>query len=738
MATIADVRALAAQHYQEGNLGAAEQICRQMLQADPADVYALHLFGLVAYQGGRVAEAVELLHKAVQRRPDLPVLHSSLGVALTEQGRLEEAVASLREALRLWPQSADAHNNLGNAFRKMGRRADAEASYRDALRVRPAFALAHNNLGLMLAEQNRLQEALASIREALRLQPGYAEAHQNLGNTFKRMSRWKDAEASYREAVRLRPDQPQFHNDVGVALAEQTRLVEAEASFRAALRLRPQYADGSYNLALALAAQGRHDEAEDCFVQALGDKHRAEILNELGLSLVAQGKPEEALIIYREAAAVRPDLPYIASNLLLTLHYPAAYNPTATFAEHLHWGRQFTSREACGVWHAACMPPARRFTPHDPGRRLRIGYVSGDFRDHVMGRYSEAVIAAHDRSQFEIFCYTNAPKEDSRTQQIKAVADHWRPLVSQPYRQIAEMIRRDQIDILIDLAGHTGHNCLGVFARKPAPVQVTHLGYACTTGLAAMDYRLTDAYCDPPGQTEYLHTEKLVRLPRTFWCYVPSASPDVWPLPAQRPGAVTFACVCTLAKVTEEMMALWAQILRSLPQAYMLVVTGAGRTRDEWVRSVFARHGIGPERLTLAPRQQIEIYLRLFQHVDIALDVYPFTGCNATADALWMGVPVISRVGPTAAARQGLSILSQVGLEELAVATPEAYVETAVRLAQDLPRLGALRGQLRDRVQRSLADVRRFTRELEAVYRKTWKTYCDQASGGTIVPLSRS
>jgi protein O-GlcNAc transferase len=725
MATLAELRALAAQQYQAGHLGSAEQMCRQMLQADPADVYALHLLGLVAYQAGRTAEAVALLEEAVRQHPELPVLRSSLGVALTAQGRIEEAVGHLQEALRLWPASAEAHTNLGNALRQMGRRQEAEASYRAALRVRPDFPLAHNNLGLVLTEQRRFQDALASIREALRLHPGYAEAHNNLGNTFKQMGRWSEAEASYQQAARFRPDQAQFHNDLGVALAEQRKLAEAEASFRAALRLLPEYKDASYNLAMALASHGRHDEAQDCFVQALGEqRNRAEILNKLGLSLVAQGKPEQALVCYREAASLRPDLPYIASNLLLTLHYPVSYDPTATYAEHLRWASQFVGREAWGVRRKTFTPHAPRLMSHDSGRRLRIGYVSGDFREHVMGRYSEAVIAAHDRSQFEIFCYANVVIEDAWTKRIKSVADHWRSVARMPYALVAEMIQRDQIDVLVDLAGHTGHNCLGVFAQTPAPVQVTHLGYACTTGLAAMDYRLTDAHCDPPGQTEYLHTEKLVRLPRTFWCYVPWASPEVTPLPAQRAGAVAFACVCTLAKVTDAMMVLWAKILAALPQAHMLVVTGAGRTRDEWVRGVFTRQGIGADRLTLAPRQQTEGYLRLFQRVDIGLDVYPFTGCNSTADALWMGVPVISRVGPTAATRQGLSILSQVGLEDLAVTRPEAYVETAVRLAQDLPRLRELRGQLRGRVQRTLGDVGRFTRELEAAYRDIWNKYC--------------
>jgi predicted O-linked N-acetylglucosamine transferase (SPINDLY family) len=351
--------------------------------------------------------------------------------------------------------------------------------------------------------------------------------------------------------------------------------------------------------------------------------------------------------------------------------------------------------------------------------------VSGDFREHVMGRYSEAVIAAHDRSQFEVFCYANVRKVDDYSQRIRRMAEHWRSLADVPAGLAADLIRSDGINLLIDLAGHTGHNRLDVFARKPAPLQVTHLGYAASTGLVSMDYRLTDAYCDPPGQTEHWHTEKVARLPRTFWCFVPWPSPEVSPLPARRAGAVTFACVCTFAKVTEEMMTLWSEILTKLAESRLLLVTGAGRTRDAWVRSVFNAHGINPERLTLVPRQGTDAYLRLFQQVDIVLDVYPFTGLNTTADALWMGVPVVSRYGPTAATRQGLSVLSQVGLGDLAVPTAADYVETADRLARDLPRLRELRAQLRGRVRKTLGDVPRFTRELESVYRYIWQAYCE-------------
>jgi predicted O-linked N-acetylglucosamine transferase (SPINDLY family) len=756
--TIAEARALAAHYYQVGDLGSAEQICRQMLAADPRDVYALHLLGLVAFQAGRAEQAVDLLAQALHLQPGLSVIHNSLGVALTELGRFEEALASLREALRLRPDYAEAYNNHGNAQKKMGRNREAEASYREALRLRPDFVLAHNNLGLVLAEERRAEEALASIGKALQLQPDYAEAHHNRGNVYKRLGRWQDAAASYREGLRLWPDHPQFHNDLGVIQAKQRHFVEAEACFRAAVRLQPANADflnnlGSalteqerfaeaeacyrealrmtpdcaethYNLGFNYAAQGNRDEARPCFEGAVRiKKDYPEAIYRLGVVWAEQGFPDRALDHYRHALALRPDDPAVQSSLLLLYHYRPDYEPAACFAEHLRWGRQFELQGARG---AARDPDPSPRQSRDPHRRLRVGYVSGDFCAHVMGRYSEAVIASHDRSQVEVFCYANVHREDAFTRRIKALADHWRSVPGLPDEGVAQLIREDRIDILVDLSGHTGGNRLRVFALRPAPVQVTHCGYPDTTGLAAIDYRLTDPYCDPPGQTERWHIEKVVRLPEAHWCYAPPALPEVNPLPAQEPGAVTFASFNNPAKITGPMLALWARILQKLPRARMVVQCAVGRAGEERVRATLAANGIEAGRLRLLGRESGQAYYHLYHDVDICLDTYPYASCNITADALWMGVPVVTLAGPTCVTRLGVSAIVLAGLEDLVTDSEVAYVETAVRLANDLPRLKELRACLRGRAQGTLGNVERFTRQLEAAYRDMWQTYCKE------------
>ncbi len=723
MATLADTLAQAEQYHVTGQHAAAEQLCRQIVAADPQQAEAMHLLGILACQAGRYPEAAAHLQAALNILPDEARFHHSLGLVQYQQGRPHEAIVCYQRALALQPDLAQGHNNLGNAYKSQGQGEEALACYDRALRLAPDFAEAHNNRGNLLRQMGRLEEAEQSYRSAVRLRPDLPQPHYNLGLVLARQERLGDAVRCYGEALARWPQYVEARIALGDALTRLSRLEEAEANYRQALRQAktspPPTADAPQASSQRGAeAQNKRDEALACYEQAVRiQPDYADALINLANTYLQQGRQDEAVAGFRRALAARPQDPVIHSGLLFALHYPDDYDADACYTEHKRWAEKFADPTIC---HRPLHPINR-----DPDRRLRIGYVSADFRSHVVGRYAEAVIAAHQRDQVEVFCYARVPQADAVTNHIKASADHWHMIAGRSDADTANLILQDQIDLLIDLGGHTLGNCQGVFTRKPAPIQVTHFGYPSTTGLAVMDYRITDAYCDPPGETERWHTEKLVRLPETFWCYAPWASPEIGPLPAQRSGEVVFASACILSKVTDETIGLWSQVLRALPQSRILVVAGAGRVGDERVRAVFARHGITAERLTLVPRQGVDGYLRLFQTVDIVLDVYPFTGCNTTADALWMGVPVVSRVGPTAATRQGLSILSQVGLADLAVASPEAYVETAVRLAHDLPRLRELRGQLRPRVQSTLGDVERFTRHLEAAYREMWQTFCE-------------
>jgi predicted O-linked N-acetylglucosamine transferase (SPINDLY family) len=722
MATIAEAVQRAVQRYLSGNYAGAEELCRRVLDADPAHADALNLRGLVAHAAGQSQAALDYIGKALQIKPESADFYSNRAGVYRALGRSEEASADYQQALRLSPEVPELHCNMGATLAQQGQLQEARASFQEALRLRPEFVEAHYYLANVLKHLDRLPEAEASLGQALRLRPNLVKAYIDLGDVQLETGRSKDAEASYRQGLRLQPESAELLGKLGNTLTQQGRFAEAEACCRAALQLAPELAEAHDNLGRNYAAQGDIDEAMACYERAVqAQEDFADGVYHLAAACFESGLLDKARVYFRKAFALRPDHPAIQSCMLLLPHYPPDYDPQTTFDEHLRWAKQFGDGP---VPHRPRHP-----VDQDPDRRLRIGYVSADFRDHVMGRYSEAVITAHDRGQFEVFCYANVQKEDSRTQRIKAVADHWHPIFDVRDHRVADLILDDRIDLLIDLGGHTATNRVAVFARKPAPVQVTHCGYPDTTGLAAIDYRLTDPYCDPPGQTERWHREKVVHLPEAHWCYAPpSAIADVGPLPAREPGAVTFASFNYLPKVTEPMLGLWARILLALPASRLLIQIDRGRAGAQWVRAAFTRHGIPAQRLTLVTKVSSEAYYRRVGEVDICLDTYPYTGCNTTADALWMGVPVVTLAGSTCVTRLGVSALALAGLEDLVTETPEAYVDTAVALARDLSRLRELRATLRDRVQQSLGDVPRFTRQLEAAYRAMWRAYC--AAGG--------
>jgi predicted O-linked N-acetylglucosamine transferase (SPINDLY family) len=429
---------------------------------------------------------------------------------------------------------------------------------------------------------------------------------------------------------------------------------------------------------------------------------------------------DDAIAAYRQAMLLWPHFSDANSNLLLALNYHAGMEPRTIFEEHLRWNRELAE-------------PLRPFiqTPRNdrsPDRRLRIGYVSPDFRDHPVGHFLLPLLAKHDHERFEIFCYAPpVPPPDSMTERLRAHADHWRSLTGLADGRAAELIRQDQIDILVDLSGHTSYHRLLLFAHKPAPVQVTWLGYPNTTGLATMDYRLTDAYADPPGLSESWHSEQLWRLPQCAWCY---RSPGSSPVTLRNNGPITFGCFNNFAKVTEPMLLLWARILQAVPHSRLLLKTralGSGSTQQR-VRQILCEAGIGAERLELRGYEAAyDDHLAFYQRLDIALDTFPYHGTKTTCEAMWMGVPVVTLAGTTHASRVGVSLLSNIGLPELVASTPEEYVRLAAELATDASRLSHLRNTLRQRMEGSpLMDAPRFARDVDSAYRSMWQKWCAQ------------
>ena len=574
---------------------------------------------------------------------------------------------------------------------RRGRLPEAEQLCRGALRARPAHPEALNLLGRIMLALGRPGIGAAFIQKALDLQPGTAAFHRSLGTSLLMRHRPEEARASFQRAIDLEPECPKGYALLGGALLDLDRFDESVAVLERSLELGPE---------------------------------RATSHNSLGVALLTQARVPEALAAFRTARDLDPESPHHHSGLLFASHYLPEGTREELFAEATRWAER----------HA--QPLEAELRPHAnspiPDRRLRIGYVSADFHRHPVGYFLETVLRNRDAHQFEVFCYSNSTRLDEMTTRLQAQADHWRTLVGTTDADAAELVRADQIDLLIDLSGHTGGNRLLLSARKPAPVQAMWLGYFDTTGMRAIDYVIADERVCPPGDERW-YAESIARLPRCYLCYTPpEGAPDVAPLPADAAGHVTFGCFNNLPKVSAEVVALWTRIMRAVPGSRLVLKSSplsAASVRERYLQW-FGEGGITPDRVTLLGKSQHVEYLAAYGEVDIALDPFPYTGGTTTVDGLWMGVPAITLAGDRFVSRMGVSHLTAVGLPELIVPSPEAYFDRAVTLAGDLPRLRELRATLRERVAHSpLCDGAGFTRELEDAFRKMWRTWCwSQAS----------
>jgi predicted O-linked N-acetylglucosamine transferase (SPINDLY family) len=774
--------------HQAGRLAEAQAVYRRVLARAPDHPQALHFLGGALLQAGDTAAAIELIGRAVALEPQNGFAQSNLGEAHLRAGHWSAAIACARRAIELEPRLAAPYVNLGAALTHLGQTDEAIAACQQAVDRFPDRAHAHSNLGLALQAAGRLDEAVAAFERAMALAPHVGEIHVNLGNALKEQGRLDSAIVAYRRALERNPDDVVALSNLGVALHEAERSDEAIAAYRRALELKPDDADTLVNLSVALQATGRLDEAiaagrravalegdaavacsnlalalrtagrQDEAIAALGraieldpglaaaynnlgdalhdagqldeaiaalrraielKPEDADAGNNLGNVLKDQGRQGEALAAFRAAVAVKPGFARVASNILYTLHSHPDYDAQAILAEHRRWAERYAA------------PLAAAIRPHEnnrtPGRRLRLGYVSPDFRAHAVGQLLRPLLAHHDRDRFEVVCYSDVRLADAVTDELRARADRWCDIAGQSDAQVAERIRADQVDILVDLALHTAGNRMPVFARKPAPVQVTMLGLPATTGLDTIDYRLTDPYLDPPGQTDADYTERSIRLPHCFWVFQPPGNAGAFPvapLPARVNGFVTFGCLNQLAKVTPPALALWAEVLRRLPGSRLVLQSPPGRHLAA-VRAPFQRAGIAGDRLECVARAPRDEYLHRFDHIDIALDPFPYNGHTSTLDALWMGVPVVTLAGRTAVGRGGVSILSNINLSEMIAFTSEDYITRAVELGRDLERLAELRMRLRTQLMDSpVADARRYRADVEAALVEMWRAWC--------------
>ena len=596
----------------------------------------------------------------------------------------------------------------------------------------------HSALGHLRA--GRYAEAVAACGQALACDAGNARAYRLLGDALESLGRLEPAAEAYQESLRFDPTNANTCNNLGLVWYALGRLEQAAGCFTQVIQLVPDHVQAHCNLGLVLRDVGRSDEAEASCRQALRLAPGSAIVhNNLALALEDEGLLAEAIASYRQALRLDPTNAAIHSNLLLALNYDPDLAPADLHAEHLRWDHA----------HGRVAGPIRGHanTP-DPDRRLRLGYVSPDFRSHPAVYFFEPLLLSHDRRQFDVLGYGNVAAPDGVTERLQTRCDAFVNVFAMTDEQFAQRVRDDNIDILIDLAGHTGRNRLTAFAHKPAPVQITYLGYQHNTGMAAMDYRITDDITDPPRKSPpppgvapapgssgrsasdapAPRGEQLLRLPGGFLCFHPSAdAPEVTPLPASTSGHVTFIASHRLIKVNDQVLDLWAQVLHAVPDSRLVLaprsLSPASLRR---LTDALVGRGVAADRFEFQHRHLTGVpYLATFSQADLMLDVFPTCAGTTACEALWMGVPLITLRGQSYAGRMAASILSRIGLDQFIAETPQQYVDLAVQWSKRLPDLAALRAAMRDRLRRSpLCDAARFVRELEAAYRHAWHEWC--------------
>ncbi len=715
----------AIRHHRAGQLTAAERLYRQILAVDSHHADSLHFLGLIACQTGRLEAAIALIRQAITINPSKASYHSNFGIALKSQGNLNVASAYFRRALDLDPRLPEIRYNLGTTLQALGRLDEAITRFEETLALKPAYPEALTNLAAALQARGRLNEAVIRYRQALVLKPALWEAHNNLGNALQELGRSGEAAVSFRRAVDLNPDDPDTRNILGITLRRQGRLVEAADCFHRAIDLKPDLAEGYNNLGNVLQEQERLDQAVACFRAALALKPGdAEFQNNLGSAFQFQGKLDQALACYRRAYAIRPEFADAYSNALFMLQFSARYSSLDILSEARRFGAQLQQSG----------PATRHHNRPDPDRRLRIGYVSADLRAHPVGYFLAGVLPPHQTSNVEAICYSNSPVVDAMTRRLRDSVAGWRSIAGVADAEAARMIAQDGIDVLVDLSGHMAGNRLSLFALRPAPVQATWLGYSGTTGLSTIDYILADRFVVPPGDEAYF-TEKVWRLPDCYLCYSPYLRDiPMGPFPALTSGGVTFGSFNIRPKLTPETIAAWAAILKRVEGSQLFLKTRS--LNDAGCRAMllaeFTRHGVTAERLIFEGHSPQAELLAAYNRVDIALDPFPFGGTTTTAEALWMGVPLVTLAWPRWVGRVGQSILATLDLTDWVADDIDGYVETACRLAMDLPNLARLRSDLRRRLECSpFCDGPRFARSLEAAYRGMWKEWCDTRSAET-------
>ena len=694
-------------HHRAGRLAEAEALYRRILESDPGNIDAAHFLGVLAYQRGDLAQAAERISAALARNPANAPAQNNLGNVLDAQGRHDDALRCYLEALALEPDYADARSNLAAA---LARRAGAGGTAAAEARAQVDAGNAHQDAG-------RLDQALACYERSVALAPHLTAGYLNAGSSIAQLGRPRDALPWFTKALALEPDLPEALYGLGMAASRAEDAPAAKAALARYLRLEPNDEPAMLALAEAHGLSFELDEARAWFERALkANPGRAGAHIGLGNVLRNQGRLADAIREYRLALERDPGAVVAYQNLLFCMMCTSAYSAREVYQEHLEFARRF-DRPLPG-------PRASFLNAPDPRRRLRVGYVSPDLRRNIVGYYVEPILRHHDRDAFEVFCYHTGAR-DAFSEELAGLVGGWRDVGSLSDDAIAARVREDRVDILVDLCGHGAGNRILVFARRPAPVQASYLDYSTTTGLASIDWRLTTEYCDPPGAEAY-YSEKLYRLPGTYWTYNPPLRPPISAPPSRTAGHVTFGSFNLFYRITPDVIALWARVLLAVPGSRLVIVGVAEGSTQSALLAAFAAAGVEGGRVSAHSVVPFGKYNELLAAVDIALAPFPYNGATTMMDCLWNGVPAVAlKGGETFYSRIGCSILEEAGLGRLIAGDGDDYVRIAADLAADAGERDTLRASLRGTMERSrLRDFAGFTRGLEAAYREMWTAWC--------------
>ncbi|NVD99508.1 tetratricopeptide repeat protein [Massilia sp. BJB1822] len=738
------------QLYQEGRYAALEQEARSLLEIYPKSAIVWSVLGSALHLQGK--DNLTVLRTTASLAPEDAEAHNNLGNALQMAGQLDAAIASYQRALQLQPALGTAHSNLGAALYAARRYGEAEASYRRALAIDPTGLAVYLNLGNVLAAAGQMEAALANYEQALELRADDLEIGIKHAETLQTLCRYQEAEVGYRRALERQPHndgllnrlglvlqaqgqyqaalqvleqgllqapgRPELHLNKGVTLQSLNQFEEATAAYKEALRLQPGFAAAHMNMGVCQRSLGNSEQAIAHFQRAVqADPGFVEAHINLSSALIRQSRNSEAVQVCRAALQRHPTTEALHNNMLYALLHDGSASAASICADHQRFG-ELVEAPLRATW----LPHAN--TP-DPERPLRVGFVSGDFYNHAVTNFVLPLLEHLRRSpRVQLYGYYNNTIEDGYTQRLQACLNNWRPVSALSHDALAQLIRTDGIDILIDLSGHTDKNRLLTFARKPAPVQASWIGYPGTTGLRAMDYYITDHHFTPPEMANQF-TEALAYMPAALPFLPAEEAPPVNALPALSNGYITFGSFNRPAKLSREVIALWSPLLRQLPNARLLIGGLTANDTRAKLSAWFAEEGIGSERLDFHPRTNTAAYLALHQQVDICLDTIPYAGGTTTMHALWMGVPVLTLAGATVAGRGSAAILSQLQLDAFICSDIDEFTRKGLDVTRHLPALADLRANLRHQLELSpIGQYEVLALGLEGVLRAMWQRWC--------------